>query len=103
MVSIKLSLAAATAAFLQVASARKCTASVQDFLDNGMGLGGGHHYRVAVWFNGAEDSLDIQDNYKGDSKLYPYEGVQTLKSDELGGDVLIWADKSSASAQSQLE
>ena len=102
MVSIKFSVAAATAALLHVASARKCTASVQDFVDGGIGGGAFTHYRIGVRFNGNEDYLDSQDTDSKDD-LDIYDGKQTLTSDKLGGDVLIWADKADVTGQSRLE
>ena len=90
MVSIKLSVLAATAALLHLGAARKCVAQSSESID-GVGSGQAHvHFQVSVKFEGEKEVLDSQDNFdKEDNALNIYDGVQTLKSDKLGGDVLI--------------
>lgn len=102
MVSLKLSMAAATAALLQVAAARKCSASVADYVGGGGGGGGFHEYKVYASFADDKDNkLDSQDS-DNTKALVIYDGVQTLKSDKLGGDILLTASRNGKSGQSQL-
>lgn len=95
MVSTKLSLAVATTALLQFASARQCTASLQDTTSGGTGGGIRHNQRIWVSFNdNPDDHLDEQTDAVTDVKhMNIYDGVQTLSSDALGGDVRLWATK----------
>lgn len=91
MVSITISLAAASMVLLQVASARDCTARMIHSVSGGFGGPGFAEHRISVWFDDDPDNvLDSQDN-TSDPHMDMYDGKQTLKSDQLGGDVVLWA------------
>ena len=92
MAGFKLSLALASMA-IGLASARNCQVNVQDWIETGGVGGGGHHHRITLFYEGTDaenDYLDYRDNTE-DWDFDVYDGKQTLTSDELGGDVLIWA------------
>ena len=90
MVSIKLSVLAATAALLQLGAARECVAQSAEMIEGGSPGAAHVRYTVSVKFKGEKKLLDSQDSFdKEYDALNIYDGVQTLKSDKLGGDVLI--------------
>lgn len=93
MVSLKLSLTVASAALVQFAAARRCTGYVQDDLTGQFGGSGGHNYKIQVWFNDNPDEILDEQNSYDNKQLDIHDGVQTLKSDALGGDLLLWVDK----------
>lgn len=93
MVSLKLSLAVASAALIQFAVARQCTGYVQDNFTGQFGGHGGHNYKLKVWFNDNPDEILDEQNSYDDKHLDIYDGVQTLTSDALGGDLRLWVDR----------
>lgn len=95
MVSLKLSLSMAAAGLLHLASARQCTARMSDVTNTPMGGSAQGSQKLQVWFNDNPDEvLDEQKSGPSEMKhLNIYDGAQTLVSDELGGDVRLWATK----------
>lgn len=94
MVSIKLSLTIASMAFLQLASARKCTGSVKRWSEGGFGGPGFTHSSLSVWINDDPDNILDEQNTRDDDELDIYDGVQTLTSDDLpNGDLRLWAER----------
>lgn len=97
MLSLKTSLVVAAAGLLQIAAARQCMATMTDEVNAPIGGSAQHHQKLQVWFNdNPDDILDEQESgpSPGQMKhLDMYDGVQTLTSDALGGDVRLWATR----------
>lgn len=98
MVSLKTSLTVAALGLVNLASARQCTARITDSVNAPIGGASIHHHKIEVWFNDNPDEiLDSQESglSPGQMKhLDIYDGVQTLTSDALGGDVCLWVTRS---------
>lgn len=97
MVSLKTSLVVAAAGLLQIITARQCTARMSGQTNSPIGSSAQHQEKLQVWFNDNPDEiLDEQESGPPPGQMKHvdiYDGVQTLTSEALAGDVRLWATR----------